>query len=137
MLGALHAKSTERFDAVVAEVREAWLARMKTLLNQIGENVVLLWFSEDEMSDKKWSDYIGQLQVDPLFVTKSMIEELRPMVKDVVISRPSIASMARGTKGMLYPASQEKTASEMLGPECHREAAADIIPKLRNHLYDI
>ena len=137
MLGVLHSKSLERFETVVSELREAWMARMRTLLAQVGENTVLFWLSEDEMSDKNWSDYVGQLQVDPLFITKGMIDELRPMVRDVVVAKPSLAATARGTKGMLFPQSQEKVASEMMGVECHREAAAELVPKLRSLLFDI
>lgn len=137
MLGALHTKSIERFDTVVVELREAWVARMKNMLGQIGNKVILLWFSEDELTDEHWADRPGQLQVDPLFITASMIDELRPMVKDVVIANPSESAVSRGADGMFFPKSQEKAASEMLGVDCHVEASAALIPKIRDQLYAI
>jgi len=137
MLGALHAKSIERFDTVVKELREAWLARMRNMLGQIGNKTILLWFSEDEMSDEHWADRPDQLQVDPLFITASMIDELRPMVKDVVVANPSELAVAQGTTGMFFPPSQTKAASEMLGVNCHIEASAALIPRIRDHLYAI
>ncbi|MFO8127714.1 DUF6473 family protein [Yoonia sp.] len=137
MLGALHTKSIERFDTVVQELREAWLARMRNMLGQIGNRVILLWFSEDLMTDDHWSDRIGQLQVDPLFVTASMIDELRPLVKDVVVANPTERAVSQGTRGMFFPASQAKAASEMLGVDCHIEASATLIPKIRDQLYAI
>ncbi|MDX8350291.1 DUF6473 family protein [Cognatiyoonia sp. IB215446] len=137
MLGELHAKSLERFDTVVHELREAWVARMRNLLGQIGPRVMLLWFSEEELSDAPWSERENQLQADPLFITASMVDELRPMVKGVIEANPSEASLARGTEGMFFPPTQESAASEMLGTACHVDASAMIVPALREQLYAI
>ena len=137
MLGALHTKSIERFETVVSELREAWLARMRNMLSQIGGRTILLWFSEDEMNDDHWADRPNQLQVDPLFITASMIDELRPLVKDVVVATPSESAVAKGTQGMYFPVSQTKAASEMLGVDCHYEASMALIPSIRDQLYTI
>ena len=135
MLSSLHSRSPERFDIVVNELRQAWIARMKNMLSQIGPRSILFWFSEDELSDRDWSEHPNQLQTDPLFITASMMEELRPMVKDIVVANPSEEALAKGTEGMYFPESQESVASEMLGVDCHREASAALIPSLREHLY--
>ena len=66
-----------------------------------------------------------------------MIDELRPLVKEVVVANPSEASLARGTEGMFFPPSQEAAASEMLGAACHVDASAAIVPALREQLYAI
>ena len=124
MLSSLYVRSPERFDIVVQELRDAWIARMKKLLNQIGRRVVLLWFSKDEMSDVPWDHKPNAMQVDPLFITASMIDALRDLVADVVIARPSDVALAQGTKGMFYSSMQAKAASEMLGVACHHEASA-------------
>ena len=137
MLGALHTKSIERFDTVVNELRVAWMARMRKMLGQIGNKVILLWFSEDVMTDDHWSDRPGQLQVDPLFITATMIDQLRPLVQDVVVANPTVRAVSQGSRGMFFPASQAKAASEMLGVDCHIEASAALIPKIRNQLYAI
>ncbi len=137
MLSTLHAKSIDRFETVVAELREAWIARMKTLIGHIGDHCILLWFSDDQLSKSHWSDHPNQLQTDPLFITISMIEELRPMVKQIVEVNPSDAAIAQGTRGMLFPASQEKAAAEMLGGEAHIEAARTLIPVIRDNLYTL
>ncbi|MBE0413396.1 DUF6473 family protein [Yoonia sp.] len=137
MLGALYAKSPGRFDIVVTELRQAWLARMRLLLDQIGPRVILLWFSEDALNDDHWSRRPGQLQTDPLFVTLSMVKELEPLVRDIVVVNPSEAALAKGVKGMRFPESQINLASEMLGIACHAEAGAALIPALRENLYTI
>ncbi|WP_296427667.1 DUF6473 family protein [Yoonia sp.] len=137
MLGALCAKSPDRFDIVVTELRQAWTARMRNMLHQIGSQCILLWFSEDEISDADWAERAGQLQVDPLFVTQTMIDELRPLVKDIVIVNPSEQALAQGIEGMYFPENQAAAASEMLGVACHAEAGASLIPSLREHLYSV
>lgn len=135
MLGALHSRSLERFNTVVEELREAWVARMTNMLTQIGPRSILLWFSDEEMNDAHWSERRDQLQSDPLFITAAMIDKLRPLVLDVVEAKPSADALAQGTSGMYYPASQEAAASEMLNGSCHVDAAAALIPSIREHLY--
>lgn len=137
MLSALHAKSLERFDTVVQELREAWVARMRNMLGQIGPRSVLLWFSEEALSDETWSSRSGQLQADPLFITETMIDELRPLVKSVVVVNPSAQALAKGTEGMFFPQSQSNAAGEMLGAACHADASAALVPALRDQLYAI
>jgi hypothetical protein len=123
LLGKLHSLSPERFDIVVTELREAWVARMRNMLGQIGPNAVLLWFARSPMSDDPWNAVANPLQVDPLFITESMINELRPLVRDVVQAVPSDIAKQQGTKGMYFPPMQSKAASEMLGVACHSEAS--------------
>ena len=131
MLSCLYQKSPERFDIVVQELRDGWVARMKNMLGQIGPRTILLWFSKDELSDRAWEERIDPLQVDPLFVTDSMLEKLRPMVLDVVDATPSKAANTHGTKGMFFSAMQTKAAEEMLSVACHQEACQHLLPPLR------
>ncbi len=137
MLGALYEISPERFDIVVTELREAWIARMKNMLGQIGPNNLLFWFSEEPVSDDHWSARESRLQSDPLFITAKMLGDLRSLTKDVVVVRPSETALNRGTTGMMFSESQEPSASEMLSIACHAEAGAGLIPKLRKYLYDV
>lgn len=134
MLETLYAKSPDRFDIVVSELRAAWVARMKNMLGQIGERVILLWFSKHALSDRNWDDYPNPLRVDPLFITQEMMNELRPQVMDIVTAQPSEVALAQGTKGMFVPPMQTKAASDMLGVSCHQEASARLIPTLREAL---
>lgn len=134
MLGTLHALSSERFDIVVSELREAWVARMKNMLHQIGPKAVLLWFAKQDLTDNHWNAGVNPLQADPLFITKSMIEQLRPLVKDVVEAKPSPIALQQGTKGMYFSAMQAKAASEMLGVACHSEASNVLTPAIKRLL---
>ena len=131
MLSCLYEKSPERFDIVVQELREGWVARMKNMLGQIGPRVVLLWFSKDPLNDEPWNKKKNPMQADPLFINEGMLEELRPMVMDVVDATPSQIAIEQGTTGMFFSAMQAKTASEMLGVGCHKEACQHLLPVLR------
>ncbi|SHF20155.1 hypothetical protein SAMN05444339_10479 [Loktanella atrilutea] len=133
MLTVLYAKSPERFDIVVSELREAWVARMRNMLNQIGPRAVLLWFSREPLSDTPWDARPGKLSVDPLFITASMIDQLRPQVLDVIEAQPSDIALSMGTKGMYFSPVQTKAASEMLGIGCHQEAAAKVVAAVNRH----
>lgn len=136
MLGALYARSPDRFDIVVQELREAWVARMKNMLGQIGPRSILLWFSKEKMDDTPWDERMNAMQADPLFITGSMMDALRPLVREIVVANPSDVALAQGTKGMFFPPSHAKAAGEMLSVAAHYEAAAKLTPALRRALAD-
>lgn len=131
MLSSLYERSAERFDIVVQELREAWVARMRNMLGQIGPRAVLLWFSTEELDNTPWNQRATGLQADPLFINAEMIDSLRDIVSDVVVANPSEIALGQGTKGMYFSPMQKKAASEMLGVACHQEATAKLVPSLR------
>ena len=101
------------------------------MLNQIGKRSVLLWFSREELSNAPWQARENPMGVDPLFITEAMIDQLRDLVMDVVIARPSSTALAQGRKGMIFPPMQAKAAADMLGLDAHAEAAAVLAPRLK------
>jgi len=134
MLTTLYEKSPERFDIVVQELREAWVARMKNMLGQIGPKAVLLWFSKETLDDTPWHLRDSGMSADPLFINAEMIDALRPFAHDVVVANPSEIALQQGTKGMYYSQMQSKAAAELLGVAAHVEASAKLTPVLRNIL---
>ncbi|MBS1302189.1 DUF6473 family protein [Loktanella sp. SALINAS62] len=131
MLGSLFEKSPARFDIVVSELRDAWVARMRNMLGQIGPNAVLLWFSSERLDNTPWDQRDAGLAADPLFISAAMIDNLRPLVRDVVVVRPSLAARNRGTHGMFFSSHQRQAASEMLGLASHKEATDALLSALR------
>jgi len=131
MLGALFTRSAEKFEIVREELQQAWMARMKLLIEKIGSPVVLLWFSNAKPDDAGWTGRARGLGADPLFVTGAMIEALRPLVHETVIVRPSVAARSAGTEGMIYPMLQADAATEMMGVIAHEEAAGALTRPLR------
>lgn len=131
LLGHLHDVSPVRFEIIVHELRQAWVARMQYLLAQIGGRRILLWFSAEPLNDAVWSDRLAGMQVDPLFVTAGMIDRLRSAVRRVVVVNPSPAALAQGCAGLRVPLSEQAIAAQMFGPRCHAEAAAVLVQAMK------
>jgi len=107
---------------------------MRNMLGQIGPKAILLWFSKNDLTDDHWNTGPQPLRVDPLFISRAMIDQLRPLVLDVVEVKPSAVALQQGSKGMYFSAMQAKAASEMMGVASHSEASHILLPALRRHL---
>jgi len=131
LLHALQARSEERFEMLVAELREAWIARMETLIAKLKAPVLLLWFADH-------APVSGARPVagfdDPLFVTRGMLDALRPKVLDVVEAVASPAALTPRTHGMVFNELEAAAAAECLGPVAHREAAERIVAHLSDFM---
>ncbi|NDV02339.1 DUF6473 family protein [Pseudoroseicyclus tamaricis] len=123
MLIALHELSAERFEIVRGELQQAWVSRMTTFLREIGPHTSLLWFSDYPPSDRHWSERPEGLQAEPLFITRRMIDSLRPLVRSVIVVQPSEGARAEGTRGMYFAPQDAGAAQGLPGPQAHREAA--------------
>lgn len=119
MLRSLRTLSPERYDMVREELQNAWIARMKILLGKIGGKTVLLWFA-DHAPEMSLEDDLAH---DPLYVTREMVEQLRPLVTEVVEVTVSEAALAQGTDGMKFSQMEAPAAAQMMGPAAHAEAA--------------
>lgn len=120
MLTALQTLSPERFEVVKDELREAWTARMRTLIAAISSPVVLFWFADRQPEE---ADNGASLGGDPLFVNRDMIEALRSQVAGIIEVIPSQAAMMQGTEGMIFSAMEVPAAHAMLSVSAHHEAA--------------
>lgn len=120
MLTSLRALSPERFDVLRDELQAAWVARMRSLIEIIGGQVVLLWFSDRSPGDTSESEGLGS---DPLFVDRCMIETLRPYVTAVAEVEASEDGEAHGIDGMVYAPIEVAAAHTMLGIPAHEAAA--------------
>ena len=92
LLQKIQAEAPERFHILREELQVAWLARMRSFLRAVGPRVLLLWLSPHLPSDAPWEGRAEPLARDPLFVTRRMIDQLRPLVRGVVMVQPSPAA---------------------------------------------
>ena len=129
MLHAVQTLSPDRFCLVRDELKNAWLARMKLLLNRIQGKTILLWLANDPPSGRPEEEGVEQ---DPLFVDRTMIEAIRPHVTAVVEVVVSAAAKARGVDGMVFSQMEAPVASQMMGPAAHEEAAEALAEALKN-----
>ena len=72
MVQTLQSVSADRFEVVAAELRGAWVVRMKHLLNQIRSPTLLLWMA-GHTPDPQGTD--ADAYSDPLLVNAAMIEK--------------------------------------------------------------
>lgn len=134
LLSHLHAVDTDRFAIIREELQVAWLARMHSFLSEMGRRTLLLWFADHLPSDIPWEDRADPLRADPLFVTRRMVDSLRPVVRGVVMAQPSARALARRGEGMIHSPLQASAAAEMLGVAAHQEAAEALADALQPSL---
>ncbi|MDJ0826560.1 MAG: DUF6473 family protein [Rhodobacter sp.] len=120
MLTSLAARSAEKFDQVRQELKSAWVARMRALIENIDGKVVLLWLA-DHKPCEDGEDCVADK--DPLFVDRGMIQALTDATASVIEVAASPAEIAAGRDDMVYGAMDLPAAEEMLGPVVHRRVA--------------
>ena len=128
LLTSLHRVSPDRFAMVEQELKEAWVARMKTLISKIDGKIVLLWMADHAPAGSESSSIQGS---DPLFVGGEMINELRPFVTGVAEVHVTQAEIEAGREGMVYSELEEPAARAMLGTVAHARAADSLEAALR------
>ena len=126
LLKTLRASSPEHFERLRTELSEAWVARMRSLVREIGGRVVLLWMSDRR--PEELADLTGE--TGPLFVTRDMLEKLRPEVLDIVEVVAPQRYGAAETQGMVFPELERPAAESLPGPATHRLAAEALAPCL-------
>ena len=132
MLSCLQETSDDRFSVVRAEVQAAWLARMRLLLRKISGPVVLVWVADHAALTEEDSANVSVRTRDPLFVTREMLEELRPEIAGLVEVVATPEAVASGTAGMIFSELEAVAAREMLGPQAHGEVARTLHPVLQD-----
>ncbi|KMW60568.1 hypothetical protein AIOL_000730 [Candidatus Rhodobacter oscarellae] len=127
LLSSLAAVSPEKFGMVETELREAWVARMSDLLDQIGGKVVLLWLADHAPGE-------GPIDTEPMFIDRDMIARLADRVAETVEIVATPEERAAGFDEMVFGALEQPAAEELLGPVVHRRLALALAPILKRHL---
>jgi len=97
MLRHMYRDNPNNFKVLEIELREAWIARMRELLDEIETCRVLFWMSErtpDEAFDPKNSD---AFVTHPAFVDRAMLEAVAPMADLVIEYVPQQVKPGSGT----------------------------------------
>ena len=128
MLSHLRALSAERFAVIEAELREAWLARMRRLARALPEPSVLMVLPVPAASPATLpGESLGD---EPLFVTPDLIEEAAEDFTATLTVSVSDRARSAGTEGMVFTDLDAPAASGMPGPAIHAEIAAQLAPLL-------
>lgn len=130
MLSTLKAQASEKFALVEEELKSAWVARMRLLLQKIGGRSLLLWVGDYRL-DADGHDGLGP---EPLMVDSDMIAAVKLCATEVVQIDPSLAARQAGIEGMHFSPLEEPIAQELPGPRIHQEVADALAPVLRSLL---
>ena len=125
MLQRLHLVSPDRFRTVVEELQSAWSARMRLVLSEMPGKTILLWASGAPPQKTPF-----EIDAEPAFVSQAMVDDLRPLVTELVEVTASPEAVSAGTEGMVFADMDEAAAQMMLGPQLHREVADALVPVL-------
>ncbi|NIY71736.1 hypothetical protein HCZ30_04715 [Marivivens donghaensis] len=109
LLRAVEASGPECAEAVQQEIAEAWRARMRSLIDAVGRQVVLLCPSDFAETGS---------------VSGNALESLRPFASSIV----EIAPVEVGTRGMIVPDGQGGIAKTLMNAKGHCEAADALEP---------
>lgn len=131
LLHSLRAADLARFEIVLDELKTAWVARMKSLIDQINSKVVLLWLADHAPKDHVTVNWTGDLGADPLFVDQRMLDQISPLVAKVVEVITSKKARQQGLTGMIYHENEKPAAKKMPGPAAHKEAAQALLGPLK------
>jgi len=133
LLTAMRDTCDERYGLVVEELKLAWVARMKALLEQISSETVLIWLSRQRPvgSAPGGPHPLGH---DPLFVDRAMVDVIRPLVTHYLEVVPSAEALSAGTEGMVFSDLEAPAAAETMSAEAHREVAEELGPLVHRYL---
>lgn len=121
MLGAIRALAPAKFEMIEQELKSAWVARMRSLLDRVGGHRILLWIADPNET--------GLSLID-----EEMAMDLRPRASELVQIRPSEGAVAMGTEGMVFPPLDAPVAQRMPSLATHAEIAERLLPVLRRYL---
>lgn len=131
MISRLQQVAPERFHVVREELQSAWVARMRLLLQRLGNHVVLLWFSARRPGE---NDDSPDLAVDPAFVSRPMVEAVRGHAVRLVEVYVSPHAQGSGTDGMVFSQFEAGAAAELLNLKAHDQASGALVPVIRDIL---
>ncbi|WP_238321640.1 DUF6473 family protein [Halocynthiibacter namhaensis] len=121
LLTGLKTLSPDRFEIMRRELKDAWIARMKNLLDQVEGKKLLVWLSEFTPEDDD-ENLEGQGDA-PLFVDREMINALEDHYDGYLEIVPPSDMMSGDVEGMVISPMEEPAASELMSVTGHQEVA--------------
>ncbi|MGB7244902.1 MAG: DUF6473 family protein [Sulfitobacter sp.] len=123
MLNCLHVVSVERFATVRQELQAAWVARMRLLLERVNGKTVLLWMADRPPPLEADMGFHPTKSMDPLFVTREMLDALSSYATEFVEVTATADAMACAADDMYFSDLEAPTVKGVLGPKTHADAA--------------
>ncbi|MDA9208024.1 DUF6473 family protein [Octadecabacter sp.] len=116
LISRLRSEDEARFALVRTCLQSTWMTRMRALIDGAAGKVFLLWFASRYPSD----DGSGHdPSSEPVFVTASMLEDLRSYVEDII----EVVEPRGDTTDMAFAPLDTLAAQDSLGAAAHNAAA--------------
>ncbi|KMW60345.1 hypothetical protein AIOL_000498 [Candidatus Rhodobacter oscarellae] len=133
MLTALAQIGRDRLHLVRQEMQCAWVARMRTLLDQIDGKKVLLWLADHAPYSNETG---GTICREPLFVDRAMLNAVAGHADALVEVVGNPQDITTGCGHLVFSDFERADAEEMLGPLVHDQCAQKLEPVLLSLLSD-
>ena len=118
MLAALHKLSNTRYKMVCEELQKIWLQRMNKLLDEIGDDTILLWFAAARPSRNAPDD-----PFDPMLIDADMIQSLRLRTRCYVEFVPGPVARSVDKSDLLSVMISPDAVDCIMGANAHAQAA--------------
>ncbi|MFS4437907.1 DUF6473 family protein [Paracoccaceae bacterium GXU_MW_L88] len=115
MMHAMHKQSAERFRVLDVELKGAYIARMRDLLQLVEGRKLLLWLSPRRPGGRAMDMQADDCGPLPQFVTTEMMEAIRPYADHYVEH-----ILPRDTEGSALTPEDHANIAEHLQPEVER-----------------
>lgn len=125
MLQALEEACPTKFAMVRQELKDAWVCRMRTLINRIDGPIVLLWMADHTPDENSILN-----NPEPLFIDQEMIDAVSGPIAEVIQIKVTHDEVEDGIEEMIFEERESAAARGMLGPVAHRKASAALAPIL-------
>lgn len=140
MLNQLAEDDPESFIAVEAEMKAAWVARTRVLLETIQTKRILFWFSERKPDEDAPADARQPMLKYPQFVDQDMIDAVAPLADRVVTCVTSAgipqSLMKNGAPVLQTPFGMPVSENRYYpSPEMHEDAARALAGPIQELLH--
>lgn len=126
LLQVLSRADPGRFQTVRQTLRETWLAKMRLLLSRLSGRSLLLWLASSAPPARA-----EDLQDDPLFIDRALLDALRPDVAALVEVVPSPRARVMGLLDKTFDETEAAQAACLPGSAAHAEVAAGLRPVIQ------
>ena len=135
MLHRMYRSNPDNFRVVEMEIQQAWVARMRELMEDIETARVLVWMSTRSPDEGCSPDQRESFVTPPAFVTREMLEKVAPMADMVVEYVPGAEAAAEIAGGGV--SDENQVAEPVLrypGQMMHRQLADILAEPIKNVL---
>jgi hypothetical protein len=127
LLKVLEQTSIDRHAMIVAELKSAWIARMRRLIRALSGPVLLLWITPSRTASSHADEWSG-----PTLIDGEMINQITTQKTGVLkVAIPS-SDLNASTDGLVFPEMERVGALRVLPVAAHRAVAGALRPVVEN-----